>query len=223
MAVKQWTQPDGKHFRGLCANEFWPVAGVNGAGGCNICVSPLKRTTSLCLCSPDIGIYPQLYIRLQKIGNWNECWHSDVIGDFTVNSLTGTDCSYQSTEKANAYIIQLNQCFASGALPPFGAGNNYPNQQVPVFPRFSINGAAWFNQNAGIAQIIVNFFLYTPGPNQTWRLNYSAFSGDSPRLRFQGLLPWCANRRGVVDLIQLDTSQFVPAQFQGKISTHPFS
>jgi len=48
MAVKQWTQPDGKHFRGLCQNEFWPVV---GAGGCNICASPVFSVSQgICGC-----------------------------------------------------------------------------------------------------------------------------------------------------------------------------
>lgn len=46
---KEWIQPDGDHFRGLCQNEFWPKAGT---GGCNVCVSPvLSVSTGICTCT----------------------------------------------------------------------------------------------------------------------------------------------------------------------------
>lgn len=46
---REWTQPDGNHFHGLCTNEFWPKAGTRG---CNICVDPVfsLRTGGICSC-----------------------------------------------------------------------------------------------------------------------------------------------------------------------------
>jgi len=39
---REWTQPDGLHFRGKCGNEFMPKT---GADGCNICTQPIFTPT----------------------------------------------------------------------------------------------------------------------------------------------------------------------------------
>jgi len=36
---REWTQPDGLHFRGKCGNEFMPKT---GSDGCNVCVNPVR-------------------------------------------------------------------------------------------------------------------------------------------------------------------------------------
>jgi len=49
-ACREWTQPDGDHFRGLCTNEFWPKAGTKG---CDVCVNPVVDIRNgLCTCAP---------------------------------------------------------------------------------------------------------------------------------------------------------------------------
>jgi hypothetical protein len=56
-SCREWTQPDGLHFRGMCSNEFWPKP---GAEGCNICVTP-PRTDPLLNCFECPGEWPGAY------------------------------------------------------------------------------------------------------------------------------------------------------------------
>lgn len=45
---REWTQPDGDHFHGLCVNEMMPKLGASSnetPSGCNVCVNPYRSPT----------------------------------------------------------------------------------------------------------------------------------------------------------------------------------
>ena len=59
---REWTQPDGLHFRGLCGNEFMPKT---GAEGCNICATP----TAITLCAACSEFRPAYWVTVDMKGN----------------------------------------------------------------------------------------------------------------------------------------------------------
>jgi len=79
---REWTQPDGLHFRGKCVNEFWPKA---GATGCNICVEPTytPATCDLWGTGSELALNfwrGQYYVgppafSLLPASNWLDTWH----------------------------------------------------------------------------------------------------------------------------------------------------
>jgi len=59
---REWTQPDGLHFRGLCGNEFMPKT---GAEGCNICMTPVAMS----LCAACSEFRPAYWVTVDMKGN----------------------------------------------------------------------------------------------------------------------------------------------------------
>lgn len=161
MAIKQWTQPDGDHFRGLCQNEFWPVA-ESGAGGCNICVSPVQPVIPRCGCNPrtPIGVNRHLnyYVRITSVEKFIEyglqskggfldpgCWADDLLGNF---QLQWNGSNFRCNADANAIGSVRVGAGPNYQLICLNAGDSLPaDPLVPPDPvprganRISINFA----------------------------------------------------------------------------------
>lgn len=78
---KEWTQPDGDHFHGLCTNGFTPKLGLSKnqtPNGCEVCVSPK-------LISPPCANNPALF--------WKIISPIEITGDIP-EPVTGTISSF---------------------------------------------------------------------------------------------------------------------------------
>lgn len=121
---KEWFQPDGDHFNGLCTNEFWPKAGT---GGCNVCVFPQAIVPPQCDCdglSPiGVGLHQIIYIRINAdIASivWpgdQPCYANSLAGDF---DLYRNGNFYDSLETTFAYTDDgyFEPCYTAGSIVP---------------------------------------------------------------------------------------------------------
>lgn len=223
---REWTQPDGNHFHGLCTNEFWPKAGTDG---CNVCVSPIYNAIDRCKCRPEIGVRQTLYVKIQKVAAVDACWQADFIGSFATNNTPSiANCFYTSAERANATaLLTTPVCFLAGASPPFGF-SGAPTTPVPttyqrVDVQFLRAPSGTYLPPNGRVDVTVRGWVWDVqnfGAGPVWSLGSTGFPIFAPRpyIQLSGSVAWCNNGSSTANLI--DTRN-TPAQWSGTISTAP--
>lgn len=148
---REWTQPDGDHFHGLCSNEFWPKPGTRG---CNLCVNPKVVAQPRCNCyglSPvGVGIHMRQYLLIDEDAidpYLPACWLPLAAGRFTLNySVYGAGTlfdfavqGYASSETTLAVVG--SSCYSAGSVVP-GYESYGPVPRAPLW--YTVPGCTQF-------------------------------------------------------------------------------
>ena len=116
---REWTQPDGLHFRGLCGNEFMPKTGVEG---CNICATPKLPPIATCCCPEPVNSLRIMYLKAVYSG-LGGCQLTSGNGEFAIKVTNCGAASFQAMASQRHPFEGGGPCDFTRATGPMWSSN----------------------------------------------------------------------------------------------------